>query len=270
MIKRLVIIIIIIIISVTSVFAFSKSRILNMKDIKVLPAIVKNNDVYIQFFKGVNNKNQYYLLGNDGKTYEIKIKNAKASNYKINWGYGNKEAILLTGVDGKIPNGNLVAIGNDIKDIIEWKPAKKEIRNCNLSDSITKSNIYKVREKYCYIVSAVRGKLFYISEEKESAKYDQCDNQTFRRVLGIINEDGINKIIANYYEDCDGQSQDKDNYFPLGSVLGALVIKDKSKKEIWLVMKVHGYENVGIGYVKLYPEENLSKNIYEYDITDEL
>jgi len=258
------------------IYALPNSTIINREGIKLLPAIVKNGKVFIQPFDGVNKEKFFYLLGNDGKMYDLEIKIKDVKEYKdINWGYGDNKAILLVGKLPQLPNGYLVASGDRSKSILKWYQAEiidQKEKDFESETYISKDDSYGLKKQIIYNISAtIRDKLYFASYRKLKIDQQSCDPKSYKETIGIIIGDGTGKAILNSFTDCDGQPKGiKNNYFPIGPILGTLEIKDKFKKEIWIVTEGQGYEVTGIAFIQYFPYSSFNKNRYNFISTDGL
>ena len=259
--------------------AFSKSEVLNSQNIKIIPAIVSGKKVFIQAFDNITSEMSFFLLGNDSKTYELKLLDKNIARYdNVNWGYEDNYAIQLIGTSPVFPEGYLVAIGKDPKDILKWFPAvtlgktpsDKNVSYWDSDKDISKDDTYELKEQAFFKVPNIGGKLFFAGYKKSKIDNESCDPKSYKNTIGLMTAEGQKIIILDTFYNCDGLPRDDNNYFPLGDVLGTLEISHESKKEIWIVMKAHGYEIVGIAFVKCLPEESFNKNKYDFLCTGSL
>lgn len=233
--------------------ALSKSDILKNKEIIIVPAIVLDEKVFIKPLNtGVKfSRKSFLLLGDDGQNYELKISHEKVKKYpKLNWGFGNSEAISLVGTGPVSAKGSLVAIGDVSQVLLKWFPAI-ELQKCitnpnsNLKSNnyLSTDNLYGTTSKITYKNNVVPGELFYAEYTKLKPK--PCDAHLYKQTIGIITHKGETASLLDSFYDCDGQPADN-NSAPIGPILGVLEIKDESKMETWIVIKGHGYEAIGI------------------------
>lgn len=276
MIRRIILVLILLnVFFINGIYAAPNSKILNQKGIKLVPAIVKDEKVFIQSFDGIKKEKYFYLLGNDNKIYDLQIKIKEEKEYKdVNWGYDDNKAILLIGKSPSLPKGCLVSIGRGSKEILKWYPTNilnKNEKDYTSETYISKDNFYGMKRQIIYSCANIEGKLYFASYRKLKMDYESCDPRSYKDTIGLFAKDGKTKVILNSFADCDGQPGRTENiYFPIGPILGTVEIKDKGQKEIWIIAEGHGYETIGISFIQYYPYSSFNKSRYNFIVTSGL
>jgi hypothetical protein len=276
MIRRIILISILLnVFFINGIYASPNSKILNQKGIKLVPVLVKDGKVFIQPFAGVNKEKYFYLLGNDSKIYDLQIKIKEVKEYKdVDWGYGDNKAILLNGKSLNLPKGYLVSIGKESRNILKWHQIdiiNKDEKDFASEAYISKDNFYGMKKQIIYSCANIEHKLYFASYRQLKMDHESCDPKSYKDTIGLIAKNGKTKVILNSFADCDGQPGRTTNiYFPIGPILGTLEIKDKGKKEIWIVAEGHGYETIGISFIQYYPYSSFNKSRYDFMCTDGL
>ncbi len=241
--------------------------------ISMVPAIVVGDAVYIKPLEPPLDEKQFYLLGTDGKNYELQVDDPEIKEYEeVNWGFGESASISLVGPLLQLPKGDFVAFGKGAKDKLKWVPAK--LRDEQESDAYSdrESNDYLsidggygVTQRSTYESASIPGILFYANYRKLTK--EKCDPKINKETLGIIYSSGMSKSLVDSYVGCDGES----GYaFPLGPVLGILEITTQSQRKIWIVMAGSGYETTGLTLVPYDPVAGADTKNYVFIVTGAL
>lgn len=249
------------------------ASVFEIDGISIVPAIVVGGTVYIQPLEPPLEGEQFYLLGSDGKNYELEVENPEITEYEeVNWGFGESASISFGGASPQLPEGDLVAFGKGAKDKLKWVPAKLRdgqesdaYSDYDSNDYLSSDGTYGVTRCTSYEGTSIPGVLFYTNYRKLTQK--ACDPQAYKTTLGIIDSNEVSKSLIDSFVDCDGQS---DSEFPLGPVLGTLEVTIQAQKKIWIVMAGSGYEATGLTLVPYDPVAGADTKNYVFIVTGAL
>ena len=196
---------------------------LGSNKIRMVPAIVHGENVYIQALAKNDKKEPIYLIGVDGKSYLLTVKNHELKRYtNIDWGFGYNEAIQLS-AKNNLPQGYLVAFGQEIPKLLEWKTAieidrteANANRHADSNKFISDDGTYGKSAERIYKSPAIQGTIILSRYRKLVYPPDFIDDEFFKETIEIIDKNNNVDHVITSYDPCEGPARSYEKHHPIG------------------------------------------------------
>jgi len=226
------------------------SRILKENGIILVLAVYSLNEVLI-----VSRDNQAedsqrkYLLGDDGKLYELKGKVSRG-NEKLDWNCGGDDIVAasLRFKGSKAAGGFLVAIGAAVEKIIKWFPAHAIVPTPTVR-LVPPLTGFRLKEITMYDAKGLRDQVFFASWKNEKLEMvpppsgEHACSYLWDAFSVGLREEKTGKLTTIYWgaRDCDGITKDESakELNGIREFAGALRLADS---ETWLIFNAWEYE----------------------------
>lgn len=225
------------------------SRILKENGIALALAEVSGNRVLIASRDNqTEDSERKYLLGDDGKLYELEGKVSRR-NEELHWNCaGDNNGASLRFKGSKATRGFLVAIGDAAEKIIKWSPARAIVPTPTVRLAPPLAG-FRLKEIMVYQAKGFGEQVFFASWKNEKLERapspsdeHQCSYLWDAFSVGV--RDGkTGKVTTIYWgaRDCDGMTKDEfaEELHGIREFAGALRLADS---ETWLVFNAWEYE----------------------------
>jgi len=227
-------------------YFLSDSKILKEQNIRLIPPQIHEGRVFVQLLEEKSADQKKWLLNATGEL--IPLRGSGITNdVDIGWPcdfyivkfepgeYISGSELFLP--KKKAATGHLIAIGDNVEEVLTWHPFKKiaPVKDADCTKPADDTN--QTSLSFFSSTGLRKNEILFFSESNPKVK--QSDFSSTSR-LGRIGQKNDCQIWITDYHDGDGQSR-----FQMRKPLGMLILKSGKEEETWLILHSRGTESWG-------------------------